>query len=336
MTIIFLLKELEKEEIPMINIILGKSYPIVAFAGILFAFLMTCICIAKLNKFLPKDIGRDFAHDGKLSAGKPRGAGIIFIIVFTLAIVIFGNINIEIGIYLFLVFLEMLTGFFDDASDKPWGEYKKGILDFIVALIVAITYVHYNGTTIQIATLGVSCTLPKVVFIILTVILVWVSINVTNCSDGVDGLSGTLTIVTLTTIYIITRILGKGMDMEFPILVFVVCLLGYLWYNATPSKLLMGDAGSRAMGIFISIAILKTQSPFLYLLVAAVLIVDGGLGLIKVSLLRFLKIHILKNTRTPIHDHVRKVSGWSNTQTVYRFTIIQIVISIATIYLLLI
>lgn len=158
----------------------------------------------------------------------------------------------------------------------------------------------------------------------------------TNCSDGVDGLSGTLTIVTLTTIYIITRILGKGMDMEFPILVFVVCLLGYLWYNATPSKLLMGDAGSRAMGIFISIAILKTQSPFLYLLVAAVLIVDGGLGLIKVSLLRFLKIHILKNTRTPIHDHVRKVSGWSNTQTVYRFTIIQIVISIATIYLLLI
>jgi phospho-N-acetylmuramoyl-pentapeptide-transferase len=336
MTIIFLLKELEKEEIPMINIILGKSYPIIAFAGILFAFLMTCICIAKLNKFLPKDIGRDFAHDGKLSAGKPRGAGIIFIIVFTLAIVIFGNINIEIGIYLFLVFLEMLTGFFDDASDKPWGEYKKGILDFIVALIVAITYVHYNGTTIQIATLGVSCTLPKVVFIILTVILVWVSINVTNCSDGVDGLSGTLTIVTLTTIYIITRILGKGMDMEFPILVFVVCLLGYLWYNATPSKLLMGDAGSRAMGIFISIAILKTQSPFLYLLVAAVLIVDGGLGLIKVSLLRFLKIHILKNTRTPIHDHVRKVSGWSNTQTVYRFTIIQIVISIATIYLLLI
>lgn len=320
----------------MINIILGKSYPIVAFAGILFAFLMTCICIAKLNKFLPKDIGRDFAHDGKLSAGKPRGAGIIFIIVFTLAIVIFGNINIEIGIYLFLVFLEMLTGFFDDASDKPWGEYKKGILDFIVALIVAITYVHYNGTTIEIATLGIFCTLPKIVFIILTIILVWVSINVTNCSDGVDGLSGTLTIITLTTIYIITRILGKGMDMEFSILIFIVCLLGYLWYNATPSKLLMGDAGSRAMGIFISIAILKTQSPFLYLLVAAVLIVDGGLGLIKVSLLRFLKIHILKNTRTPIHDHVRKVSGWSNTQTVYRFTIIQIVISIATIYLLLI
>lgn len=319
----------------MINIILGKSYAIVAFLGILFAFLMTCVCISRFNKFLPKDIGRDFAHDGKLSAGKPRGAGIIFILVYTVTVLIFGDINVELGIYLFLIVLEMLTGFFDDASDKPWGEYKKGILDFIVALIAAITYVAYNGTTIQIATLGRSFTIPKVLFVILTIILVWISINVTNCSDGVDGLSGTLSIITLVTIYIITRIVLNGTDIEFPILVFVVCLLGYLWYNATPSKLLMGDAGSRAMGMFISIAILKTQSPFLYILVAAVLIVDGGLGLVKVFLLRFFKIHILKNTRTPLHDHVRKVLGWSNTQTVYRFTIIQIVISIATIYLLL-
>lgn len=97
----------------------------------------------------------------------------------------------------------------------------------------------------------------------------------------------------------------------------------------------MGDAGSRAMGIFIAIAVLKMHSPFMYLLVAAVLIADGGLGLVKVSLLRFLKIHILKNTITPIHDHVRK--GWAfNAQVVFRFAIIQIVISLAAIYLVMI
>ncbi len=319
----------------MINIILGKDYAIVAFLGIIFAFAATCFAISKLNKYLPKDIGRAFAHDGKLSAGKPRGAGIIFIVVFTVAMIVFGKLSIELGIYLGLVFIEMLTGFFDDAAEKPWGEYKKGLLDLIVALTVAITYVHYNGTTITIASINYSFDIPKVLFLVLTVILVWVSINVTNCSDGVDGLSGTLTIISLVTIYVSSIILEKGNDMEFPILLFVVCLLGYLWYNATPSKLLMGDAGSRSMGIFIAIAILKTGSPFMYLLVAAMLIIDGGLGLIKVFLLRFLKIKILKNTRTPIHDHVRKVSGWSNTQTVFRFSIVQIVISIATIYLLL-
>jgi phospho-N-acetylmuramoyl-pentapeptide-transferase len=63
---------------------------------------------------------------------------------------------------------------------------------------------------------------------------------------------------------------------------------------------------------------------------------DGGLGLIKVSLLRFLKIHILKNTTTPIHDHVRKKLGWSNAQVVFRFAIIQIVVSLATVYLVMI
>ena len=95
----------------------------------------------------------------------------------------------------------------------------------------------------------------------------------------------------------------------------------------------MGDAGSRAKGIFIAIVALKSHSPFLYLLAAGVLIIDGGLGLVKVSLLRFLKIHILKNTTTPIHDHVRKKKDWSNAQVVFRFAIIQIVISLATVYL---
>lgn len=318
----------------MIHYLFNVNYGYVVFCGILFAFVLTCIMIAKCEKFLPKDLGRDFAHDGKLSAGKPRGAGIIFIFVFTFVVLIFGKINTELFIYLFLIVIEMLTGYLDDASEKPWGEYKKGLLDLIVATTAAITYMHFNGTVVELATMGISFEIPKVLFFILTIILVWVAINVTNCTDGVDGLSGTLTIITLISIYAVTIIQGRGYDIQFPILVFVVCLLGYLWYNATPSKLLMGDAGSRAMGMFISIAILKTGSPFLFLLLAAMLIIDGGLGLIKVFLLRFLKIRILKNTRTPIHDHVRKVLGWSNTQTVYRFSIIQIVIAFATLYLL--
>ena len=82
--------------------------------------------------------------------------------------------------------------------------------------------------------------------------------------------------------------------------------------------------------------IIRFKSGFvlLYIPFAIVLILDGGLGLLKVSLLRFLKIRILKNTRTPLHDHVRKNLGWSNTQTVYKFAIIQIVVAFATTWLL--
>lgn len=304
--------------------------PVIAFAGILFTFAATCIFISKFANDLPKDQGRDFAVEGKKSAGKPRGAGIIFVLVFAVCTLLFSGLSVELCIYLMLVVIEMLTGFFDDTAEKPWGEWKKGILDLLVAVAVALTYLYYNGSTITF--FGSSFTMPPVLFVCCAVILVWVSINVTNCADGVDGLSGTLTIITLTTIYLIGKMENKSTDMSFPILLFTACILGYLWYNATPSRLLMGDAGSRAMGIFISIAILKTGSPFLYIPAAMVLIADGGLGLIKVSLIRIFKIRILKNTLTPLHDHVRQKKGWSNTQTVFRFAIIQIVISAATIY----
>jgi len=317
----------------MIHLLLPESQgALVAFVGILFAFVATVLATSGLSKFLPKDAGRDFAHDGKLSAGKPRGAGIIFIFAFVAAAVLFAPMNAEWIIYLILIVISMMTGFLDDASKTPWGEYKKGFLDLCVAAMVAMTFLKYNTNVIELALFGVEIVVPPAVFALLTVILVWVSVNVTNCTDGVDGLSGTLTLVTLMTIYCVDRIKGAEENASFLILLFAVCILGYLWYNATPSKLMMGDAGSRAMGLFISIAILKTGSPFLYIPVALVLILDGGLGLVKVFLLRFLKIHILKKVRTPLHDHVRKVWDWSNTQTVFRFAIIQIILGVAVVY----
>lgn len=310
----------------------GFNYGLITFVGTMTAFFMTCYLLHRFGGFLPQDQGREFAHDGKLSAGKPRGAGIIFILVFTISVLLFGRLHTEMIIYLVLVVASMLTGYLDDCARNPWGEYKKGFLDLVIAVMCAVTYLNYNGNSFYIVSLQKMVTIPPILFGLLIVVLVWVSINVTNCADGVDGLSGTLTIVTLATIYIILSMEGKETDFSYTILLFIVCILGYLWYNATPSRMLMGDAGSRAMGIFISIAILKTGSPLLYIPVAFVLIMDGGLGLVKVALLRFLKIKIFANTRLPLHDHVRKKWNWSNTQTVFRFTIIQIIVSIAVIY----
>ena len=319
----------------MINELLnGNNIQIIAMLGVFFAFVVTCVCIGTMKKYLPRDMGREFAHDGSLSAGKPRGAGFIFVLVFIASTCIFAKMNYEISIYLILVAAAMLTGFLDDAAKAPWGELKKGLLDLVIAIMVAVTFLNFNTNTITIAMTGDKLTIPPIVFGILVVILVWASINVTNCTDGVDGLSGTLAIITLVAIYMIDRVLLVNDDFNYTILLFVICILGYLWFNATPSVLLMGDAGSRAMGLYIAIAILKTGSPLLYLLVGLVFIIDGGLGLLKVSLLRFLKVKILTNVRTPIHDHVRKVWNWSNTQTVFRFAIIHVMICVAVIYLI--
>jgi phospho-N-acetylmuramoyl-pentapeptide-transferase len=158
------------------------------------------------------------------------------------------------------------------------------------------------------------------------------AINVTNCSDGVDGLSATLTIITLGSFYLLMQEIEGIGGFVYTIMLFMVVLCAYLWFNATPSTILMGDAGSRAMGVMIAVTALMSKSPLLYIPLSIVLILDGGLGLLKVALLRFLKIKILKNTRCPLHDQARKVSGWSNTQVCYRFAIIQLVISLVTVW----
>ncbi|MCR5769965.1 MAG: phospho-N-acetylmuramoyl-pentapeptide-transferase [Butyrivibrio sp.] len=319
----------------MLSMFFGNDNQMVMLFGVIAAFFATFILTNTLRVKLPSDQGRAFAVDGAKSAGKPRGAGIIFVLVFAVVTLLFANFSLELLIYVALTVVEMITGYMDDASSKPWGEYFKGFLDLVVAVMVAITYVHFNGTGVTIALTGYTFRLPLVVFVILVVILVWTAINVTNCSDGVDGLSASLVSVTLMSFYIVMEKSDFiSHDFNYVIILFVMCLVAYLWFNATPSLLLMGDAGSRAMGIFIAITALKSGAPFLYLLLSLVLILDGGLGLLKVALLRFCKIHILKNTRTPLHDHVRKNIGWSNTQVVFRFVIIQIVLSAIVIYLI--
>lgn len=300
--------------------------------SLLLSFALTVVFTAGLHKYLPKDGGRDFAVDGKKSAGKPRGAGIIFILVYVVVSLVLAPMKMEYIYYLILVAGAMATGFLDDASKSPWGEYLKGALDLLIALLTTAVYLFHNETNINLGFGGITFHMPVWVFAICSVILIWVSINVTNCADGVDGLSGTLSIITLMTIF---GIIGKMGEVEFApqILILIFAIIAYLWFNATPSILMMGDGGSRAIGLFIAIAILKSGAPLLYIPTAIVLILDGGLGLVKVFLLRFLKIKILKNVRTPLHDQVRKVNNWSNTQCVFRFAIIQAVVGVM-VYLL--
>lgn len=310
-----------------------SAYSVIGFIGVAFAYLLTCILLGTGINRLPRDHGRAYAHDGVLSAGKPRGAGFIFILVFVATAIIFGDLQRETVIYLILTVAAMMTGFLDDCAKVSWGELRKGLLDLVIAVMTAITYVNFNGSDITIALTGQTFALNPVVYGILAVILVWGSINVTNCADGVDGLSGTLASITLATVYLIMQSKDIAPDFAYLILLFIACILGYLWYNATPSCLMMGDAGSRAIGLFIAIAVMKMGSQLLYLLVACVLMVDGGIGLVKVSLLRYLHIKILTKVRTPLHDHVRKNKNWSNAQTVFKFAIIQIMISAAVVWL---
>lgn len=292
----------------------------IAMLGVLFAFTLTFFCLKFPFSFLPKDQGREFAVNGALSKGKIRGVGLILTTVFIITTLLFLPITREYIVYCILLFAMMLSGYLDDAAKNPWSDYKKGLIDLILSLLTMWNFVNYNSTTIEFGAFVLDIPVP--VYFVLGVILLWASINVTNCTDGVDGLCASLCCVTLTAFAVLfPESLG---EYGASCLIFVSVLLAYLCFNSKPSSMLMGDAGSRALGFYIAVIAMKSGQPIIFLLLAIVMIVDGGIGLVKIFLLRFFKIAILKNTRTPLHDFVRKDKEWSDTQVVFRFAIIQI------------
>lgn len=307
--------------------------PWLGAGGVAFCFIAGNLLLGLFKDRLPRDGGRKFAFNGKLTAGRPRGAGIILILVFLAGCLLFVSRQLEYLLYYLMVLCGMLSGYLDDRSETPWNEYKKGAIDLAVCLITALSFLNFNPDMGSIAIGDWSWQMPPVLFVIVATAGLWVSINATNCSDGVDGLCGTLTCVTLTFIGLWGIETGMDSSMLAAILLMIVSILPYLWRNAEPCQMMMGDAGSRAFGLFIGIAILKTGNMLLYFPLCAVLFLDGFLGIVKVSLARFLKIRIMKNIRTPLHDHFRKNKGWSNGQTVMRFAIVQTMISLVLLLL---
>ena len=314
--------------------------------GLTLGFFGVIVLLPRFFRFLPRDRGRNFAVQSESAVGKPTGAGVVFIIIFlvvALLVVPFGRDRL---LMLGLTFLAMISGFLDDASAKPWGEGRKGLIDLVLSLLASLVLFSGEASTIWLPFTKTLIEPRWYVYIPVATILIWLSINTTNCSDGVDGLSSTLVLIALINTAMILYVIVGHRDFssylllphyagsaDWAIMTFslVGCLAGYLWYNAYPSHVLMGDAGSRALGLFMGVMLMNTGNPILFLIVCIVILINGGTGLVKVGLLRFFNIRIFHAVRFPLHDHFRSARGWSNTQVLIRFSLFQLLLAIALI-----
>ena len=295
--------------------------------------LLSFVLIKGFAKKLATDRGKEFdVPQGELSRGKITGAGIFFVIAYIIGSLLFVPVSIEYSIYYALIFIEMMSGFLDDCAKIPWGEYKKGLIDLVVSALMSLTFVHYNPELLNISIFGFSFGVNKIIYVILGAILVWLMINAVNCCDGIDGYSSVLSIIAYASCCVVIVINKGDTKAIFATVLMTLVLLPYLWYNANPSTILMGDAGSRALGLLLALLLMKTGNALLVIPLCALIIVDGLLGIVKVSVIRFFHIKgFMKNIRTPIHDHLRKNKNWSNTQVIYRLSILQLIISAVTI-----
>lgn len=303
--------------------------PISALVGLLLGFVLSVTLIALLRDKLPQDHGRAYAVNGEQSRGKARGSGVVFIPVFAAVSILMLPFSWERSAYLFLTLAAMLTGYLDDRSDLPWGELKKGLLDLAICLLTLVTFMNTHadyGFTL----FGWRVALPWWLFAPIGLFLLWAFINCCNCADGVDGHFGSLSVIALGALGYALYAFCDGKEWALSALILIGCVLAYLLFNASPSLIMMGDAGSRAIGLFMGILVLQTGNFLLCLPFAVVILLDGGLGLLKLAVMRSFKSKtFMAKLRTPIHDEARKNRHWSDTQTVFRFTIVQLVCALA-------
>ena len=294
-------------------------YWITLGAGALLSFLLTYLLMAKRpleNSLIGHDRGRKFAEGAAVNIGKPTGVGVYFVTVFTFMSLVAIDIHYpDMGVILSLViiFMAMVTGLLDDRSKTAWNEYIKGGLDFIIAILAALvsTFFLFDGYVV-ISLAGYHLQMNGIIFFILAVVLFIVSINATNATDGIDGLSGTLTIFTIIALTVAAYFNGTLQYDGLIVGVFLtVCLLAYLKFNFFPSKVLMGDAGSRALGVFIAFYAIYLKIPFAYLIVGLPFLLDGGISILKITVGRLTKkkIILFKNILTPFHEELKKKRG---------------------------
>ena len=299
--------------------------PVGVLLGLLLGFVLSVALIALVRDKLPQDHGRAYAVNGEVSKGKARGSGVVFIPVFALVTLLVTPFSWERCAYLFLTLAAMLTGYLDDRSDLPWSELKKGLLDLGICLLALATYMNTHDSY-GFSLFGWHVGLPWWLFAPIGLFLLWAFINCCNCTDGVDGHFGTLSAISLGSIGYALYAFCDGQDWAACAMVLIGCILAYLLFNASPSLVMMGDAGSRAIGLFLGILVLQTGNVLLCIPFAVVILLDGGLGLLKLAVMRTFKSKtFMAKLRTPLHDEARKNRHWSDTQTVFRFAIVQLV-----------
>lgn len=305
------------------------SDTVITIIGAAFACVITFILYIRPAGFLPKDHGKVVTDpNGNVipintkSKGKITGAGFIFVLVFLITSLLFLPITLERVLYIILCLAMMITGFLDDSAKAPWGELIKGLLDLGLAAAGSIIFVIFNGTKVQF--FGNEFTIFPVIYVILGIALIWGSINVTNCSDGVDGLCGGVSVVELIAFFLLFE--GYG-NMG---IILAAVLIAYLCYNWFPSKLLMGDAGSRTIGFFLALLCMKSGHPFVFVLLSLVFLVDGGLGLLKLALMRTIHLNLFGKIRFPLHDEFRKNRGWKVPKISLFFIICEVIMAVIT------
>ena len=305
--------------------------------GFMSATILGFILIPLLKKLhAGQRISSYVSNRHQVKEGTPTLGGLIFIIP-TLLVVIFllatGKMELseDLKIVLFVFISYSFIGFLDDFLSLKKGKneglttIQKLLMQLVVALIVFYLYIKNGGqTSLVVSTLGINIEMKWLYGIFILFILVGSS-NAVNLTDGLDGLAGGLSAISFIAFSLISLMVGYT-DMGIFTLILTGAIVGFLFYNAYPAKIFMGDTGSLSLGAVMGIIAILTHREITLLIVAFVFVFETLSVILQVIWVKCFNKRLF--LMTPIHHHFEKM-GMSEIDIVRMFWVIGLILAMA-------
>lgn len=327
---------------------LFSAYPtFLVFLGFVLAAGITMVLMPAWIKLLTRThIGQQVRADGPQShlvkQGTPTMGGVIMIVAIALVVIVVAEPSPEFIAALVATLLIGALGLFDDASkvihERSLGLTPKGKLigQFTIFAVFTLVVVNFMGIEpvvkipfLPALDLGVlTTTIPcdfveggfdiPWLYVLFSLLLLGGLSNAVNLTDGLDGLAaGTVMVVML-----VMAAIAYRSDM-LPIAVFSATIagacVGFLWFNAYPADIFMGDTGSLALGAALGCVAMLTKTEVYSVIIGGLFVAEALSVMIQVMYYKRTKKRLF--LMAPLHHHFEK-KGWSETKVVIRFWIV--------------
>ena len=295
--------------------------------------------------------GQPIRDDGPIShlakRGTPTMGGLMILTSVSVAMILWMDFsNPYLWACLFITVGFGLIGFLDD-YDKVTKKSHKGVsgkvrllAEFIVAGIGCWVILRGTGTELYIPFVQGPVVDLGPFYILFAATVVVGAGNAVNLTDGLDGLATMPVIIASLAFLVITYLVGNAVFAEYlgvphvlgagDLTVLCSAIVGaglaFLWFNAPPAAVFMGDTGSLALGGALGAIAVATQHEIVLAIVGGLFVLEAASVIIQVFFYKRTGKRVFK--MAPIHHHFEQM-GWSEPTVVIRFWIISFVLALA-------
>lgn len=334
---------------------LGRKIALMSVPPIIFVFLLTIIIGLILLPILRKlAIGQQVRDDGPKThlskSGTPTFGGIMFLIPLLIMGIVFPSFEVfkfllvdklispltSIAIFTFLI---GVVGFIDDfikvkIRKSGLSAIAKSVLLLVVIVGYTIYYLYYSGVTPYILLPFTDLSLGgiplevtgagKLIYGVFIVLVLYITSNSVNITDGVDGLASTITSI----VAISLGIMGASLDSlysrigSFFAFAIAAGCIAFFFFNKHPAKLFMGDTGSQALGAGIAAIAVIMGIPWVIIPIGIIYVCESLSVIIQVTHFKRTKRRIFR--MAPLHHHF-ELGGWSEWKVIFVFSLVTIV-----------